>query len=159
MRVGKRTDFNKIIFSIETDGSISPEDALRQSVAILVGQFKSLTRAAAEPVEGLDLIEAAELEKSKGDEKKQEKAATMEKHEDKSLRTEEEKSADVLEIKIEDMKLPTRVQNALRIASIRTVAGLLKKNYEDLLGVEGLGEKGVKEIKKELGKLGLTLKQ
>lgn len=159
MRVGKRTDFNKIIFSIETDGSVSPEDALRQSVAILVEQFKSLTRATAETVEGLDLIEAAEPEKAEEEEKKQEKSATTEKHEDKSLRTEEEKSADALEIKIEEMKLPTRVQNALRTASIRTVAGLLKKNYEDLLGLEGLGEKGVKEIKKELGKLGLTLKQ
>jgi DNA-directed RNA polymerase subunit alpha len=49
--------------------------------------------------------------------------------------------------------------NALTAANIRTLGGLARKKREDLLELEGIGEKGITEIKKVLGKLGLNLKE
>jgi DNA-directed RNA polymerase subunit alpha len=51
MRVGKRTDYDKITLEIVTDGSVSPQEAFEKSVSILVGQFSSLTEVAKEGVE------------------------------------------------------------------------------------------------------------
>ena len=45
------------------------------------------------------------------------------------------------------------------MANIRTVGGLVKKNEEDLLGIDGLGEKGLQEIKRALSNFGVTLRQ
>jgi DNA-directed RNA polymerase alpha subunit len=61
-------------------------------------------------------------------------------------------------VKIEDLKLSTRTENALISASIRTAGGLARKSEDDLLATDGLGEKGIAEIKKALLDLGLTLK-
>ena len=55
--------------------------------------------------------------------------------------------------------MSTRTLNALTAANIRTLGGLARKKREDLLGVEGIGEKGIAEIKKVLGKFGLNLKE
>ncbi len=155
MRVGKRTDFNKIIFSLETDGSIVPEEAMRQAVEILVKQFEALTGKTESAENKTQTGEALEKEIVSQESRKIAKI----KEEAKTSVVETQKSPDAADVKIEDLKLPTRVHNALREASIRTVAGIIKKNHKDLLSIEGLGEKGIKEIKKELGKLGLTLKQ
>jgi DNA-directed RNA polymerase subunit alpha len=65
---------------------------------------------------------------------------------------------DAGKVKIEDLGLSTRTENALVTASIRTAGGLARKSEEDLLSVDGLGEKGIGEIKKALAGLGLTLK-
>lgn len=51
MRVGKRTDYDKITLEIVTDGSVSPQEAFEKSVSILVGQFSSLTEVAKEGME------------------------------------------------------------------------------------------------------------
>jgi DNA-directed RNA polymerase subunit alpha len=65
---------------------------------------------------------------------------------------------DASKVKIEDLGLSTRTENALVAASIRTAGGLTRKSEEDLLATDGLGEKGITEIKKALSDLGLTLK-
>ena len=66
---------------------------------------------------------------------------------------------DVLKTRIENLDLSTRTMNALNAASVRTLGGLAKKRREDLLEIEGIGEKGISEIKKVLGKFGLNLKE
>ncbi len=66
---------------------------------------------------------------------------------------------DISKMKVEDLKLSNRTLNALIENHIKTVAGILKNNEEDLKMLEGLGEKGIKEIRKALGKYGLTLGQ
>ncbi len=139
MRVGDRTDFNRLILNIETDGSIDPEDAFYDAVDILVGQFSKLQRESS--------IEAVE-ESFSGDEKIQEDQSTKE----------ESPQEDVGKIKVSDLDLSSRTINALENSSIKTVAGLIKKTESDILGLEGMGQKGLDEIKSALKKLGVSLK-
>lgn len=139
MRVGERTDYNRLRFNIETDGSISPLNAFKQSAQILVDQFKIF-------------IETEEGEKSSV---KIKDKLPGEKKEKEAVEDRAEESA---KISVEDLKLSTRVINALKEAGIKTVGGLAKKSEETLLKTEGLGEKGVKEIKRNLSKLGISLK-
>ena len=61
MRVGKRTDFDKITLEILTDGSITPTDAFQKSVAILVDQFQSL-QVGSDKKEEVAEVEAAVVE-------------------------------------------------------------------------------------------------
>jgi DNA-directed RNA polymerase subunit alpha len=67
--------------------------------------------------------------------------------------------ADVLKTRTDGLDLSTRTLNALTGANIRTLGGLARKKREDLLEVEGIGEKGITEIKKALSKFGLNLKE
>ena len=67
--------------------------------------------------------------------------------------------ADVLKTRTDSLDLSTRTLNALTGANIRTLGGLARKKREDLLEVEGIGEKGITEIKKVLNKFGLNLKE
>ena len=66
---------------------------------------------------------------------------------------------DVMKTRIESLGLTTRTANALATAGIRTVGGLVRKTGEDILAVEGLGEKAVDEIRTALAQLGAELKQ
>src|SRR5665647_1144743 len=84
------------------------------------------------------------------------------KEEDGTEEKEEKKGsdfADVLKTRTDSLDLSTRTLNALTGANIRTLGGLARKKREDLLEVEGIGEKGITEIKKVLNKFGLNLKE
>ena len=63
-----------------------------------------------------------------------------------------------LKTRIENLNLGARTLNALSSANIRTIGGLARKKEKDILEVEGLGAKGVAEIKRVLGEHGITLK-
>ena len=134
MRVGDRTDFNKLIFSIQTDGSISPGDALEKSIYIMLEQLKAIV-GFEEPIE-VKAVKKSE----KGDE------------------GEKEADPEFLKTRIEGLDLSVRTVNALSNANIRTVGGLAKKKADDLTDIEGLGSKGIQEIKKALSNFGITLK-
>lgn len=125
MRVGERTDFDRLYLDIITDGTITPEQAFFGASKILIDHF-------------LLFIETQKEEK-KPEEKK----------------TEE----DINKTRIEDLKLSGRTFNVLINNNIKTVAGILRKTDESLLGMEGMGEKGVEEIKKALQKLNLKIKK
>ncbi|MDP2820830.1 MAG: DNA-directed RNA polymerase subunit alpha [bacterium] len=129
IRVGDRTDFDKLILEIETDGTIDPDGALYKSAAILKKHF--------------DFVES-NLE-PKG-EKKEKKEKGGEKEEEKD---------EIGKIKIQELGLSQRVINALEKNKIKTVSGLIKKKEKDLLEMEGLGEQAVGEIKKKLKKIDL----
>ena len=66
---------------------------------------------------------------------------------------------EVFKVKLDTLKLSSRTLNALREAGIKTVGGVARKREETLREVEGLGDKGIQEIKKALGNFGITLKQ
>lgn len=138
MRVGDKTNYNRLKFDIETDGTLSPQDALANAAQILIEQFKVI----AIPVSKASKIEKKEYlpedTAKKVDEKKEEE--------------------DITKNKIEDLKLSNRTQNILLNNHIKTISGVLRLKEKDLLQFEGLGNKAVKEIKKAIGKLGLTLK-
>jgi DNA-directed RNA polymerase subunit alpha len=69
-----------------------------------------------------------------------------------------EDMTDVLKTRIDTMPLPARILASLQNANIRTIGGLARKKKEDLLEIEGMGEKGILEIKKALETFGLSLK-
>lgn len=141
MRVGDKTNHNRLRMSIETDGTLSPREALSYSIETMIHQLKAI-------------VDFKETE-----EEPVEKKASKEKEEDAD---ESEKTADVADIlknRIDTLDFSTRTLNALTDANIRTLGGLARKKREDLLEVEGIGEKGITEIKKTLSKFGLSLKE
>lgn len=146
MRVGDKTNHNRLRMTIETDGTVSPREALSESIKIMIMQLKAIVDFKDEEVE--------EIKTSK----KEEKVNSEEVEEDDK----DEKGddfTDVLKTRIDGLDLSTRTLNALTGANIRTLGGLARKKREDLLEVEGIGEKGITEIKKVLTKFGLTLKE
>lgn len=135
MRVGDRTDFNKLKLFIETDGTISPKDALTQSIEIMINQLKAIIGfKEEEPI----IIEERPLEKP--------------------VMGSKDVDPEILKTRIESLDVSARTQNALTNANIRTVGGLARKKEKDLLEIDGLGQKGIQEIKKALGEFGITLK-
>jgi DNA-directed RNA polymerase subunit alpha len=134
MRVGDRTDFNKLTFTIATDGSIPPKETLEKSIFIMLEQLKAIV-GFEEPVEIKEV-------------KKSEKGENEDKEDD----------SEFLKTRVETLDLSVRTANALSNANIRTVGGLAKKKEKDLTDIEGLGSKGIQEIKKVLSNYGITLK-
>lgn len=144
MRVGERTDYNLLRLDVETDGSIKPEEALRKATEILIDHFKVILNQG-----------EAESDKALVDRELPEKSP-------QKLKTgfsSEVMSEEVLKTKVEDLKLSNRTLHALIDNRIKTVAGIIRNSEEDLRNLEGLGEKSIKEIRKALGKFGLTLRQ
>jgi DNA-directed RNA polymerase subunit alpha len=77
---------------------------------------------------------------------------------DKKIDAGKEEDSEFLKTRIENVDLSARTINALTNANIRTVGGLARKKEKDLDDVEGLGAKGIQEIKKILSNYGITLK-
>ena len=146
MRVGDKTNHNRLRISIETDGTLSPREALSESILIMINQLKAI----------VDFKEPEEINSPADEEKKssKEEAANNNKEEKPS-----NVFSDVLKTRTDSLDLSTRTLNALTSANIRTLGGLARKKREDLLEVEGIGEKGISEIKKVLNKFGLNLKE
>jgi len=143
MRVGDKTNHNRLRISIETDGTLSPREALSRSIEIMINQLKAI----------VDFKEPEEIKVEK---------KNKEDNKEKEADDEDKKSsdfADILKTRTDSLDLSTRTLNALTSANIRTLGGLARKKREDLLEVEGIGEKGISEIKKVLGKFGLNLKE
>jgi len=140
MRVGKRTDFEKITLEIETDGSIQPQEAYSKAATILVDQFSALT----------------ELEKES--DKKEEEVKEVE--DVKEAQVEEAPKEDPKKIEVGDLKgFSTRTLNVLEKNNIKIVGEIIKMNESQVEELDGMGAKGVKEIKKAIGDLGFNLKQ
>lgn len=141
MRVGDRTDFNRLKMVIETDGTLSPREALERSIETMIHQLKAVV-GFKEEEEVMSSMESVE-----------------ELHEDtKHDSHESQADAELLKTRITELKLPARVEEALDNASIRTVGGLVRKREDDLLAIEGLGQKGMQDIKRALSNMGLTLR-
>lgn len=126
-RLGKITDYEKLVVEIWTNGSVSPEDALARAATFLKGHFSPLSVAAGP--------EEAETEGPSGEEYLREALAKT----------------------LEELPLPARAINALKNAEIHLVADLAQKTEADLQQVKNLGEKSIDEIKSALTALGLSL--
>ena len=140
MRVGKRTDFDKITFEIETDGSITPEEAFQEAVKIAIDQFGATkemdTGEKADETENVDAVL---------DEKKEQEISEV-------------KKGDSMDLEVASIPFSTRTQNVLEKSNIKTIADLVSLKENELKNLEGMGEKGIKEIRKAIGNLGLTLR-
>ena len=137
MRVGDRTDFNRLRISVDTDGTITPKLALEKSIEIMINQLKAIVGFKEESF----LVEEESVKETK-----------VTSSEDK------EEYDDFLKTRIESLDLGSRTINALINANIRTVGGLARKKEKDILNIEGLGSKGVEEIKKMLLANNISLK-
>jgi len=142
MRVGDKTNHNRLRIAIETDGTLTPREALSRSIEIMINQLKAI----------VDFKESVEVPT----EAPTRVGAKQEKDDEDKKGSE---LADVLKTRTDSLDLSTRTLNSLTAANIRTLGGLARKKREDLLEVEGIGEKGITEIKKVLAKFGLNLKE
>ncbi len=133
MRVGTRTDFNRLKIAIETDGTITPREALERSIYIMIEQLKAIVGFKEEEV-------------------------VVEVKEEEIVSDKKEIDPDLLKTRIETLDFSQRTLNALTNANIRTLGGLARKKEEDILDIDGLGTKGVQEIKKLLNTYGISLK-
>ncbi len=129
MRVGDRTDFNRLRILIETNGTIAPREALEKSIETMIHQLKAVI--------GFQETEApASAKSSEGD----------------ALGTSASK------VKIADLELSARITSALEDAGIKSAAGLARKTASALKELDGIGEKAIEEISVALAGHGLTLK-
>jgi DNA-directed RNA polymerase subunit alpha len=151
MRVGKLTNYDKLILEIETSGEMTPEEAFKKAARLLVDHFNLFREVVEEEVKD----EKADKKAKEEIIKKEESAKEKELEEKESKKEEQE---DVLKTQIEELNLSHRILNILSDGKIKSIGKLVKKSEEDLKILPGMGDKGIKEIKKALGKLGLTLK-
>ncbi len=136
MRVGDRTDFNRLRIAIETDGTIGARESLEQAIEIMITQLKAIVGFKEESLELPTDVSAGESQAMQNG----------------------EVASEALKTRIEDLELSSRTISSLEKANIRTVGGLARKREEDLLEVEGLGPKAIQEIKRALGGFGIVLK-
>jgi DNA-directed RNA polymerase subunit alpha len=147
MRVGDKTNHNRLNITIETDGTLSPRLALEKSIEIMIIQLQAISgfKTDFQPIKIEQKTETASTPIE----------ATL--SEDGS-REEEEDMSEVLKTRIDTLDLSSRTLKALTNANIRTIGGIARKKSDDLLEIEGIGEKGIQEIKKVLGENGIQLK-
>lgn len=147
MRVGDKTNFNRLRMTIETDGTITPREAFEQSVSTMIEQLAAIisvdSNKIIEEVQST-FIAPAPVEKELVN-------SPTEDGDDIDV-------TDVLKNRIDGIGLSTRTLNALSAANIRTVGGIARKKIEDLLEVDGIGDKGITEIKEALAQFNLSLK-
>ncbi|MCX6733173.1 MAG: DNA-directed RNA polymerase subunit alpha [Candidatus Roizmanbacteria bacterium] len=127
-RVGRKSDSDRVILSVWTDGSIAPDEAVKQAASILSAQFAHIfVQVDSQEAKSVMTAEATGvLEMNK-------------------------KFNDLI---IDELNLPSRVVNALLRENIETVADLVKIGEEKLVAYKGLGRKSIDLIKDELKKLG-----
>lgn len=122
-RVGQMTDLDKLILTVDTDGSISPKDAFEEASAILINQYTALagsTRVEAAAAAGRDFEGDSEAE---------------------------------LMTPIEDLNLSARTTNALINNDIRTIKDLVTLSDTELRELKGFGSKALDEVKEKMAEL------
>jgi DNA-directed RNA polymerase subunit alpha len=134
-RVGQATDLDKLLITIDTDGSITPRDAFEEAAAILVNQYTALagkTRVAVEETASENGEERVSFEGgSNGDE------------------------SSALNTSIEDLNLSARTTNALVNNDIHTIKDLFSLNDAELRDLKGFGSKALDEVKEKMAELEL----
>jgi DNA-directed RNA polymerase subunit alpha len=130
-RVGQKTDYEKLVFEIKTDGSISPKDSLTEAAKILIHHFMLFSD------------ERITLDT-------EEKSAVEEFDED-SLHMRQ-----LLKTKLVDMDLSVRALNCLKAADVDTLGDLVTFNKNDLLKFRNFGKKSLTELDELVENKGLT---
>jgi DNA-directed RNA polymerase subunit alpha len=132
-RVGRKTNSDRLTLDIETDGSISPQEALETSCNLLASFFMHVTQSQSD----------AQIANNSANE-----VETVRKVDKKVYQT-----------IIDELDLPTRVINALLREKIETIEDLLNAGKENLINLKGVGKKSVDLIEKELEKLGISFEE
>ena len=130
-RVGQRTDYDKLVLDVTTDGSIDPRDAIGQAAEILIRQLAIFTDL--DRIEGLGEAAAetaAEAPVSHGMEN----------------------------FPIEELELGVRSYNCLKRVGIETIGDLTSKSETELVAIPNFGRKSIEEVRSALAAHGLMLK-
>ena len=130
-RVGQRTDYDKLVLEVWTDGTLSPAAAVSNTAALLRRSIMPFLPA-----------EEAAKEPAKAEEAKKEAGGEL---------------SGKLDQGVEMIELSSRASNCLKVAGIRTIGELVRKSEDDLLAVKNFGQKSLDEIKEKLKEMGLDL--
>lgn len=130
-RVEQKTDYEKLIFDIDTDGSINPKDALKEAAKILIHHFMLFSDERIT----LDSEEKAETEE----------------FDESSLHMRQ-----LLKTKLVDMDLSVRALNCLKAADVETLGDLVSYNKNDLLKFRNFGKKSLTELEDLVENKGLS---
>ncbi len=142
-RVGQRTDYDKLTLDIETDGSVEPQDALREAAEILIAHLKIFTDAEIAPIGGTPTLEGngsgpSQVGGGGG-------AVTQ-------------PGGPMHDILIEELELGVRSYNCLKRAGIQTVGDLITKSEGELAAIPNFGRKSIDEVVETLHSRGLGLR-
>jgi DNA-directed RNA polymerase subunit alpha len=130
-RVGQMTDYDKLILEVTTDGRITPDEALKESAAIIKHHLDVFDAVSSE------LIEFAT--------------------EGKEVSEEQNRLRKLLNMSVNEIELSVRAANCLNNANITTVGELAMKTEQEMLKYRNFGKKSLNEIKQKLEQLGLSL--
>jgi DNA-directed RNA polymerase subunit alpha len=128
-RVEQSTNYDRLVIDVETDGSVTPAEALASAGATLQALVELVATMSEEP-KGLELGEVVDVAVSSPD----------------------------LDLPIEDLDLSERPNNCLKRAQVNTVGELLTKTEDDLLNITNFGQKSLDEVKAKLDERGLSLR-
>ncbi len=128
-RVEQSTNYDRLVIDIQTDGSISPADALASAGATL-RSLSDLVASMSDEPHGLELGDISDAAANSPD----------------------------LDLPIEDLDLSERPSNCLKRAQVNTIGELLTKNEDDLLNITNFGQKSLDEVKQKLDERGLSLR-
>jgi DNA-directed RNA polymerase subunit alpha len=134
-RVGQRTDYDKLMLDITTDGSVDPKDALAEAAEILIRQLAIFT--------DIDKIEGfGEQAVVAGD----------------GVSPDTGLARGMENFPIEELELGVRSYNCLKRVGIETIGDLVMKTENELAAIPNFGKKSIEEVKETLGQHGLTLR-
>lgn len=128
-RVGRKTDYERLIIEVWTDGSITPEKAIEDAAKILRDHFMAMI--------GVEEVDKNEI-----------KAAVV---------AVSDSGPKAYQVIIDELNLPSRVINALLREKIETVADLVERGREDLTNLKGVGKKSIDLIEEELKKMDVEI--
>ena len=127
-RVGQRTDYDKLIFEVWTDGTVKPEDALAEAAKLAKDHFTIFVNFDEDNIVGDDDVDE-----------------------------EEERIRQLLETPVEELELSVRSSNCLKNANIRSIGDLTARTEEDIAKTRNFGKKSLQEIKEKLNEWNLSL--
>jgi DNA-directed RNA polymerase subunit alpha len=130
-RVGQRTDYDKLVLDVTTDGSVEPREAIAQAAEILIRQLAIFTDI--DKIEGFGEAAAAEA------------AETTTSH-------------GMENFPIEELELGVRSYNCLKRVGIETIGDLTSKSEAELAAIPNFGRKSIEEVRETLAGHGLTLR-
>jgi DNA-directed RNA polymerase subunit alpha len=127
-RVGQSTNYDRLVFEVHTNGSVSPEDAVAQASKILSDHLMIFVNFHDEPIQ-----------------------------EEQEVDEEQEQLIENLNRSVDELELSVRSYNCLKNADIRTIGELVQRNEAEMLKTRNFGRKSLNEIKEILTNMGLSL--
>lgn len=126
-RVGRKTNMDKLVLQVWTNGSVAPKDAVEESAKVLSNFFKQVFEPTAGEAQETTAVRTGSI------------------------------SDDVLRLTVDELDLPTRIYNSLRNGGVETIADLLNTPRKDLISMRNMGAKSIAIIEEKLGEKGVSL--